>query len=509
MSERIWTSSTSTDSEPRSSARWPGPPGRSRPAPAPLRSSPQDPGHDVGSVGEVVQQRCVGRRDMDLAVRVDGDPTNEHPGAAHRPVQRFDELGDAADLLLVLALERRRGDDRQPLVGRALQLAQRRLGGAAPDARTRAARWTSPSRVHWAASRNSVEMVRTTTAAWVRGRRSGAAGTTAAATRATAPPMTASNHRVNASPGVATKATTKIDCTAAWVTSSPPASRNSAADMATRTMTPICHAPVADQHKEQVGDEQADRDADGDLRDPTQALRVVVPETDDRDDRREHRCLVVEHAVARNQASAAAMAHWPMCHALARTRSTGSAPRPGHGARRGPRARRSDGPPRPCSCRRSFHRGCGRCVGRVPGQPGPQRVPDRPRGGGGGTGAGAGLRDHDDDRIPRVRDRAERGEPARRLLAVHLGGPGLAGQRVLRLRPAGEDPTRRARRHDPLQRPDEEPADLGRQRHGPEATGGIGVRPTRPGSASPRPPAGPRASRRWPPPHTPARAAAG
>ena len=87
-------------------------------------------------------------------------------------------------------------------------------------------------------------MVRTTTAAWVRGRRSGAAGTTAAATSATAPPMTASNHRVNASPGVATKATTKIDCTAAWVTSSPPASRNSAADIAQTTMTPICHAPV-------------------------------------------------------------------------------------------------------------------------------------------------------------------------------------------------------------------------------------------------------------------------
>ena len=90
----------------------------------------QDPRHDVGRVGKVVQQRRVGRRHMDLAVRVDGDPTNEHPGAAHRPVQRFDELGDAADLLLVLALERRRGDDRQPLVGRALQLPQRRLGGA-------------------------------------------------------------------------------------------------------------------------------------------------------------------------------------------------------------------------------------------------------------------------------------------------------------------------------------------------------------------------------------------
>ena len=167
-------------------------------------------------------------------------------------------------------------------------------------------------------------MVRTTTAAWLRGRRSGAAGTTAAASSATAPPMTASNQRVSASPGVATKATTKIDCTAAWVTSSPPASRNSAADMATRTMTPICQAPVPTSMRNRSA-----------MSRPT-ATPTVISAT------RRSRCAYVvprqttatigantgawwwNTPLARNQASAAAMAHWPMCHALPRTRSTRS-----------------------------------------------------------------------------------------------------------------------------------------------------------------------------------------
>ena len=60
--------------------------------------------------------------------------------------------------------------------------------------------------------------MRRTFAASSRGRRSGAAGTTVAATSATAPPISASVQRVNAAFGSGSRVTTTIDCTAAWIT---------------------------------------------------------------------------------------------------------------------------------------------------------------------------------------------------------------------------------------------------------------------------------------------------
>ena len=86
-------------------------------------------------------------------------------------------------------------------------------------------------------------LTRATTAACSRGRRRGAAGTTVAATRATAPPITASVHRVNAWPGAATSPAMTIDWTAAWVTNSCPLSSRNAAVIESATISAICHAP--------------------------------------------------------------------------------------------------------------------------------------------------------------------------------------------------------------------------------------------------------------------------
>ena len=117
-------------------------------------------------------------------------------------------------------------------------------------------------------------ILRITTAACSRGRRSGAAGTTVAATSATAPPISASVQRVRRHPGRAAAMLTTIDCTAAWVTNScPPSSRN-AADIASATISVICHRPTPTPAHEQVGDEDPDRHADRDLDDPAQPLAV-------------------------------------------------------------------------------------------------------------------------------------------------------------------------------------------------------------------------------------------
>ena len=102
---------------------------------------------------------------------------------------------------------------------------------------------TSPSPRRSADERSSSAILRTTTAAWSRGLRSGARGTTVAATSATDPPMIASVQRRKASPGAGASAATTIPCTAAWMTISCPASSSSAIDMPAATITAICHPP--------------------------------------------------------------------------------------------------------------------------------------------------------------------------------------------------------------------------------------------------------------------------
>ena len=95
--------------------------------------------------------------------------------------------------------------------------------------------------------------MRTTTAARSLGRRSGARGTTAAASSATAPPTSASVHRVIAWPGSGSRVTTMIDCTAAWVTNRPLESSRNAADIASATISAELPPPGAECQHEQVG----------------------------------------------------------------------------------------------------------------------------------------------------------------------------------------------------------------------------------------------------------------
>jgi hypothetical protein len=85
--------------------------------------------------------------------------------------------------------------------------------------------------------------LRTTVAACSRGRRSGAAGTSVAATSATQPPMTASLQRTSASEGAGTSAEMMIDCTAAWVTNIWPLVMSIASDIDSATTSVSCQAP--------------------------------------------------------------------------------------------------------------------------------------------------------------------------------------------------------------------------------------------------------------------------
>ena len=94
-----------------------------------------------------------------------------------------------------------------------------------------------------AAARSSAEILRTTTPACSRGRLSGARGTTAAATRATAPPISASVQRTKAAPGVGSSAVTKMAWIAAWLTNSTPRSSSSAVVIASATISAICQPP--------------------------------------------------------------------------------------------------------------------------------------------------------------------------------------------------------------------------------------------------------------------------
>jgi hypothetical protein len=98
-----------------------------------------------------------------------------------------------------------------------------------------------------AAARNNVEILRITTPACSRGRRSGARGTTAAATRATAPPIRASVHRTKAAPGSGTSVLTTIAWTAAWLTNRTPWLSSTAEAIARLTIRTICQPPDPNQ----------------------------------------------------------------------------------------------------------------------------------------------------------------------------------------------------------------------------------------------------------------------
>ena len=112
------------------------------------------------------------------------------------------------------------------------------------SASSSAPRSASPSRSTSATPRSSRACLRSTTEACSRGRRSAAAGTMVAATRATSPPTSASVHRVKAPPVPGSSATTKIDWIAAWLTSIVPPSSRIPAVIAMATTSPSCHAPV-------------------------------------------------------------------------------------------------------------------------------------------------------------------------------------------------------------------------------------------------------------------------
>ena len=70
---------------------------------------------------------------------------------------------------------------------------------------------------------------------------------------------------------------------------------SSAADIASATMRVSCHHPVPIRQHEQVGDEDPDRHAEGDLGDPAQPLAVGGAQADHRGDRREERRGVAQH----------------------------------------------------------------------------------------------------------------------------------------------------------------------------------------------------------------------
>ena len=153
MSDRIWTRRTSTDSDPRSSERWPAPPGRSRPGPWPRRSSP--PGPAPRCRWRPRGRPAASRRTPGTWIWRSALTATRRQSTRVLRMARSSGSTSSATLRtfsLVLALERRRGDHRQPLVGRALQLPQRRLGGArrrehlAPRAGRRRPGCTGPRR---------------------------------------------------------------------------------------------------------------------------------------------------------------------------------------------------------------------------------------------------------------------------------------------------------------------------------------------------------------------------
>ena len=109
---------------------------------------------------------------------------------------------------------------------------------------------------------------------------------------------------------------------AAWLTNSTPWSSSSAVDIARPTISAICQPPEPSQWRDQVADEHTDGHADGHLGDAAQPLAVGGAEADHGGDRREERLSGARRRRSPPiQATPAAIAHWPTCHALERSRA--------------------------------------------------------------------------------------------------------------------------------------------------------------------------------------------
>ena len=200
--ERSWASTTSAAS---SSAALHQPGRLARPPAAPVARGDRHPvrrqlvGHHVGGVGQVEREQRVGA----AARAAGGRPPPRSagpapgccagPGRAARPGRPSAACrpgaGPGTARTPPPPCPRRR---RPAARGSGCRSTGRRPAAPAP-------RSTSPSTITSPAARSSAAILRITTAACSRGRRSGAAGTTVAATSATQPPISASVQRISAS----------------------------------------------------------------------------------------------------------------------------------------------------------------------------------------------------------------------------------------------------------------------------------------------------------------------
>ena len=235
--------------------------------------------HLVGRVGQVRAEHGVGVRHRLPAVRRDRDPAHQQPGVAQGVVERFDQLRH----LPHLAASAGSGTASwpPPTVPRRAASCSSRISESVDRASASSASVESTSPVG-EAGRRSAEQRRDLALRRARPPRGVVAaarpGTTVAATMATAPPISASVHRSSASPGSGTSEATTIDCTAAWVTNSPPASSSSAVLIASTTIRVSCHQPDPSHEHQQVGDEHADRHARASPRRPGAAAdRTTCP----------------------------------------------------------------------------------------------------------------------------------------------------------------------------------------------------------------------------------------
>ena len=269
-------------------------------------------GDRVGRVGEVVEQGGVRRRDRLVPVGTPPRPGAPAPGCcaarspAARPARPSPAPGRGGGAGTARSV-RPRGP-RRPRPG-ARRSARRWTGRRAAP---RAHRSTSPSRMLSAAARSSAEILRTITPACSRGRRSGARGTTAAATSATPPPISASVHRVNAAPGVGSSVAHDdrldrglVDEQDALVEQQ--RGRHRQGDDQRDLPAARRRAPWSDH----VADEHADGDADGDLGRPGAAAgRRTCRGSPRRRSGRRTRCGWPKTSVAIVHATPAAIAHW-------------------------------------------------------------------------------------------------------------------------------------------------------------------------------------------------------
>ena len=298
--------------------RGPGPPGRSPGRAGPRRGrAPRGRAADGGDQGRVARDAADRRRlgrarehahvadgvaDLGLRVAVDGQ-ARELAAArrrqAHGLVGRGERLLEDLELVVDGAGELERLVGRVGVaalegVGDALEhvgeLGQHHVGGAA-DLAHRVAR----------------------------GRRS------ARTTSATATPISAEKKREKLDwPAGMPSVASREALTAAWVTRIWPAPNSSAATMLSPTTDRHGDAAGADEREQQVGDEDADRDAEGQLHGAGEVLAARRAEGDHGGDRREVRAAA-GRAGPSSHARPAATEHCRMNTSRVRTRSSAPA----------------------------------------------------------------------------------------------------------------------------------------------------------------------------------------